>query len=810
MRIRKTSAALLGMLAFISANASDARDVNLTAVEVVERLPFFSSNVKTEENLKNVSKDKTIAEALKSNPNLSLDLKQSKGINAGGIAPQDFSVNGAAYYQNSFTLDGASFNNDFSPRKTTSNNHNNIWADNSVGSQAMTLDTDMLESLELIDSDVSAKYGGFQGGVVNARTRDPRRNFGGILSTSYSSGDWAKIYKDDAARNRYDNGNLADMSDFKKHRYRLGLEGYVSENFGLLFDYTRATSKIVNNYNRTQINQNLYSFPDDLQKNENYFLKGVWRASDRLVLRPSILYSKLTNDTSAKRYLDSRLKLLYGGYKLGLEASLELDGLTVEQNLAYSFSQSSRDYAQSSEYYNYQTSNLKNWGTGATSGIGGYNDFNQEQKNTEYSLDAALSEFNALNFSHNVKFGLNYLSQRGIYEIPHEYNWYGRPLPLPPATICPPGDKTCVNDDSFSGAGQFLSQNQRYYALKNRSSMDTISLYLEDEARSGRVTIRPGARFERNSANGDFNVAPRFVASYEAWDKNFIGLGANRYFGRNFFAYKIYNGIYKWRRTGNRTTYPSDFTYGGLADERYPIKKLKTPHTDEISLFYKGEISGAKLGLKYVRREGKNEVAQTYIRETLPGYGNGYYVYTNDGKSKADVYTLTLSNAAPVLIGAAKNDFSAALTYTKQSRNFKDFTDDGIDDDVIYDGKIIKKGELPVVDYHVPFSAKFTHSANFGRFSLYNFVNFTSRTDALISSWNRALRMDVYRRVKLPSFTTWDMKIGCEQPIKGGFKAFANLDINNVLNKKYKVNAQSDHYEYGLGRNFWLEVGVKW
>ena len=233
------------MLAFISANASEARDVNLTAVEVVERLPFLSSNVKNEENLKNVSKDKTIAEALKSNPNLSLDLKQSKGINAGEIAPQDFSVNGAAYYQNSFTLDGASFNNDFSPRKTTSNNHNNIWADNSVGSQAMMLDTDMLESLELIDSDVSAKYGGFQGGVVNARTRDPRRNFGGILSTSYSSGDWAKIYKDDAARNRYDNGNLADMSDFKKHRYRLGLEGYVSENFGLLFDYTRATSKIV-------------------------------------------------------------------------------------------------------------------------------------------------------------------------------------------------------------------------------------------------------------------------------------------------------------------------------------------------------------------------------------------------------------------------------------------------------------------------------------------------------------------------------------------------------------------------------------
>ena len=86
-----------------------------------------------------------------------------------------------------------------------------------------------------------------------------------------------------------------------------------------------------------------------------------------------------------------------------------------------------------------------------------------------------------------------------------------------------------------------------------------------------------------------------------------------------------------------------------------------------------------------------------------------------------------------------------------------------MNDDVSYNGKTIKKSELPVVDYHVPFSAKFRHSAKFSGFSVSNFINYTSKTDALLGGWNRTRGMYVYERQKLPAYATWDMRIGYER-----------------------------------------------
>ena len=272
------------------------------------------------------SKNHGITDLLKGNPNVAFSAKNAKSVRAGELAPQDISINGASYYQNNFTLDGASINNDLDPKKRTRNNHNNIWSDSTIGSQAMSVDTDLLGSVEVLDSAVSARYGGFQGGAVNAKTRDPKSGFHGVLSYSYTGGDWSKIYKDASAAQRYDEGDLADMSDFKKRRYRVGAEGYLTQNFGLLLDYSRHRSVIENHYNKKQINQNLYSFPDDRQTNDNLFVKGVWGVSDKFTLKPSFLYSRLDNYTSAKRYLDSQLTLKYGGYVATLEAQADLEG----------------------------------------------------------------------------------------------------------------------------------------------------------------------------------------------------------------------------------------------------------------------------------------------------------------------------------------------------------------------------------------------------------------------------------------------------------------------------------------------------
>jgi len=601
------------------------------------------------------------------------------------------------------------------------------------------------------------------------------------------------------------------MSDFKKRRYRVGAEGYLTQNFGLLLDYSRHRSVIENHYNKKQIKQNLYSFPNDRQTNDNLFVKGVWGVSDKFTLKPSFLYSRLDNYTSAKRYLDSQLTLKYGGYVATLEAQADLKGVFLEQTLSYSASQNSRDYEHDTEYYVYKPSNVKNWSTSGSAGIGGYNDFTQKQNTLSYKFDASMKEFDAFSAVHLIKSGFELTRQIGGYEIPKTYVHNSIPKSLTGA--CEPGDKTCVIDDSFASqgaVGQYLSKKIYYYAVKTKATQTNLALYLEDEMRFGAFKFRPGLRIERNGDNNDVNLAPRLLAEYEFADKNFVGLGLNRYYGRNFFAYKMYNGIYKMSKTCTRGSYGAPYVCGDYDSDRYPIRGLKTPYDDEFSAYYRGDVGNARLNLKYVRRQGRDEVAMKYVREPLPGYGNGYYIFTNEGQSKRDIVTLSAVNIAPIEIWGVKNDFEGSLSFTKQSRSFTDYEDYEMNDDVSYNGKTIKKSELPVVDYHVPFSAKFRHSAKFSGFSVSNFINYTSKTDALLGGWNRTRGMYVYERQKLPAYATWDMRIGYERRLAGDFRAFVNLDINNLLNKKFIASNEGNYYEYGLGRNFWLEAGVKW
>jgi len=792
--------------AVLSPVSLTASDINSTNSNLLDRQKLDATT----------AKNHTIADALKTNLNVAFDTKGLSGINSGELTPQDFSINGAMYYQNKFLVDSVNFSNDLDPkRRTTWRNHNNIWYDNSIGSQAFSVDTDLLDSIEVLDSDVSAKFGGFMGGVVNTKTRDPRQGFHGIVSRSYTSSAWSKIYKDENKLNAYQNGNLADLSDFTKNRFRAGVEGQVNENLGLLFDFSRATSTIKNHFNKTQINQKLYSFADDKQISDNYLFKTVFNPNSILILKSSFIYSKLTNATSARRYLDSNLVLDYGGYAANLEAQLDLGNSIVEQSLSYLSSHTKRDYEFDTEHYFYLSSDVKNWGTSQRSGIGGYNDFLQKQEKLTYKLDTTFDEFDALSFKHNIKTGLELVRQSGTYEIPRTYHHYSIndkfPSSLGNGVICQNGDKTCVNDNSNGGKGQFLNKHEIYYAAKTKAKETQIATYLEDEMKFNKFKFRLGVRAEKNSDNSDLNIAPRILSEYEIWDKNFIGLGFNRYYGRNFFAYKMYNGIYKMRRTCTRTTYPSEFDKcGNLADDRRPIRELKTPYDDEISLFYNTEIGNAKLGLKYLNRKSHDEILMRSVNEPLAGYGNSYTVFANDGKSKREILTLNVATKTPVVFLGVKNSFEGGFTFSKKSQNFRDYEDDEKDDLVSYNGAIIKKSELPVVDYNVPLSIKFSHTAKLGSFGISNFINYTGKTNALLGGWNWDKKMYIYEKTKLPSFTTWDMRFSFEQKFVNNFRGFVNLDINNLLNKKYKISNNGDYYEYGLGRNFWLEVGVKW
>ena len=91
-------------------------------------------------------------------------------------------------------VDGVSINNDLDPALNTQGNSYNEFIIPGATSQGMAIDSDFLESIDVYDSDVSAKYGSFTGGVVNAKTRNPRDGFHGKFSMSHTRDQWAKVH----------------------------------------------------------------------------------------------------------------------------------------------------------------------------------------------------------------------------------------------------------------------------------------------------------------------------------------------------------------------------------------------------------------------------------------------------------------------------------------------------------------------------------------------------------------------------------------------------------------------------------------
>lgn len=820
----------IGLSIVLAMNILGAEEVDLGVADVVGKGEspntqigeYSSSRTIDRSKLETItSKNHDISEVLKTNPSVAFNPKSSTATQEGEISPQDVSISGAKFYQNNYVIDGMSFNNDIDPDGYRTL-YKNIWHGPIMGSQSINLDTDLLESIEVLDSSISAKYGGFQGGVVDAKTRDPKKDFHGTLSYGYSSGDWSESFIDPFVQNNYANMlGWEDKSDFVKQRYRYSMEGYVTDTFGLLFDYTRNQSVIDMKTKTTLMDSAIATFPDQKRTAENYFLKGIWHPTDRLVIKPSLLYSKQLNNAFLEGTLGSDMDVKLGGYIATVEAALDLDHVLVEQSLSVAHYDSSR-YFDNDSLYAYRFSNLKNWGVGSKSAYGGLGDLEQNQNNLSYKLDFSAKEFETSALSHKVKTGVEFLHQDGAYKIVSPYTYYVTPTALPSGYICAFGDMTCINDDSFGGRGQYFGTKYVYSGVDNKANMDKISYYIEDEMKYEHFKIRPGFRIERDSITDDVNIAPRFVTEYDllADDTNFIGFGLNRYYGRNLFAYKIYSDMYSHYNTYTRTAPDTEWmrTSGWINDQA--SRDYKTPYDDELSLFYHGDVDNARLSLKYVKRNSQNEIVQvnrTNIgTDAISGLDSTYFYYANDGKSKTDIVTFSIQNIEPIMLDGLKNYLELALTYTDKKSNFGTYLDSDITSNVVYNGRIISYSDLPVVAFYTPFTAKLSHSIEtpFLNTTLSNFINFIGKTDTLVSGWDNVRNMDTYDTVKLSSYATWDMRIAYKQPMHQGIQFFANLDVNNILNDKHAVNGASYnntiYYDYATGRNVWLEVGFNW
>ncbi|QCD45129.1 TonB-dependent receptor plug domain-containing protein [Campylobacter mucosalis] len=768
-----------------------------------------------------------ITSLLRTNPAVKFSNTNRQSTTMGEIDPADISINGAKYYQNNFMIDGMNINNDIDPagNKATEVGTGGFSMIRSQ-SQGMAIDSDFIESIDVYDSDVSAKYGNFTGGVVEAKTRNPRDGFHGKFSMSHTRDSWTKYILHEGTEDEFEeSATAANQPKFQKYTTKLNLEGFLTEDFGLMFGYTNTRSKIpLKAYTRSVDTKYFESTKNQRRNIDNYFLKGIWYATDRLTITPSITYTPQIHKVFVPSVKDSYWEFNSGGLMLGLNADYESSFAKIKNKFSYSRLKTSRD-AEYEYRYAWAKSSQKPWGS-TISTEGGFGDIDQEQKTYSYNLDVDFNKFELLGTSHNIATGIELKKQDAFYEIKRTF------ITASSASIlngkgCNSNDEWCFKDDSFKGKGQYFRTIGYYNAGKINVKQNSWAFYLEDNINFNRLTIRPGVRFSGDNYMNKKTISPRFSASYDVFgdNKTILNFGKNRYHGRNIFAYRLRDGqnsliTTKTRKTGYSTSWTTN-----QGRNTYKFQELNIPYDDETSFGITQKFANFELNAKYIKRKGRDQIIRSSAKKLGTQCGAGYtgntcFIYSNDGKSDTNTWNVSLKNIDPFKIYGTKHTFELSYDKFKTKTNAKNYdtSDSQIDQEIYFDGKVTRYSELPAQDFTRPWTLRLTTTSQIpqANLTISNFITYKSKMDAIAQNGkykHNNKQLIKYERVDLGASYSWDMRIGYEHKLPKDIRAFLNLDISNVLNRSNKTalsGTSSTVATYEAGRQFWLEAGLKW
>ncbi|QKF93117.1 TonB-dependent receptor plug domain-containing protein [Campylobacter sp. CCUG 57310] len=733
-----------------------AKDIELQDLNVTAKAPakpitknskFQSGKILSKDSINSFAGPKKgLTDLLKTNPNVSFANNQSNAKNQGELDPQDISINGARFYQNSFTIDGISVNNDLNPAQRVSNQNNveDVGSSGSRGmighplpdigsvSQGINLDPGLIETLNVHDSSVSAKFGGFQGGVIESKTRNPRKGFHGKISSAYTSDLMTKEIIDEQEKEAFNNSTKAlYQPKFKKKKHTLELEGYLTEDFGLLFNYTRQNSIIP----LIAYHENFAYFADgelkrnQTRQNENFFFKIKYFPTDELTITPTIIKapsSAVYYDNTSK---NSKQTFLSGGLIGSIDVGYEFDAGKFNQVFGYSNLTASKDAEH--EYYRLPGSSLRERipmpGRALQERVrvfktdvneGGYGDVTQEQKTLSYKADIELEKqlllkLDNFDIEHTFSGGFEFKTTKAKYDV-KEFNVYQSAYSKVGyntktgkfneyITSCQDDEEACfIEDDVLTPINRNKVEKQRrgyFYTKKTQykgkieTKVNEFSLYLQEEIQANNLTIRPGVRFETDTYTGDLRVAPRFATSLDIGDTTF-SFGLNRYYGRVPYTFELKNNretlatYYKKEGFNTDGSYNPD-KYKFIIDEKEKnkkgriYKKLKVPYDDEIALGISQDIDNYNIAFKYIRRKGRDQIfdslalSEGFNRSDFEKNNNKnkytdftkLRIYTNKGKSKSDIYTFAVSNIKPIKLPNSLHKFELGFNYTKKRSN---------------------------------------------------------------------------------------------------------------------------------------------
>lgn len=614
--------------------AAEEKAVALDKFEVVsDRLSGPGLAVLQREDIdRRAGADGDVNKLLLTMPNVQFGTNEERITNADAVdlRPALLSIAGGRPYDNNFQIDGLNTNN-----LQDSSNQNLHSPDDAVGHpQTAVINPALLESIALYANDVPVEYGGFTGGVVTARLRDPAGKFGGGLSLGHASSDWTRYLVAPELRA----GVMPAEPIFRRDSLSLFVDVPLGRQTAALVSWSRNTARLEN----TQRFASFGLFSATTQTvSDNVLAKITRRIGERSTLRLSSMWSPYRTENR-----EQDLKITRNDSWINkAEYVHRADRWTLETSAALVLADNSREAPADLYTYRYFGPTYQaNWVAGDQSVAlrGGLGDLESTQLDAPFTAKVTFRP----STQREISAGVDYTYTEARRERPRAASAYRHQstVGLTPNLLVASGDG--AGDLSVLTGEQALNFRLYYPAYEARAPLQAAAAWaqwLERGRFLGRAwSSRAGLRYDYNDFLGRSDLAPRLTLSYAPWAPLTLRAGASRYYSRALVAYKIREQTPEttsFTRTGRSeggrlVFYAADWRASArTASTRYTGAGLATPYSDELSLG--ATLNLGRFGafdLTGLQRRNRDEFSRSAASTTVSGgITTTTYAMTNEG-----------------------------------------------------------------------------------------------------------------------------------------------------------------------------------
>lgn len=730
--------------------------------------------------------DGNVTDLMRILPGVQYSESERSSLTGGEILPAEISISGGRVYENNFLIDGIGNNRLLDP---VADNPMSV-TDVPGHSQEMYIDTSLIESVTVQRSNISARYSGFTGGVVEMETRDPSKEFQFQLGGWTTRSEWASFHIEREERDDFYASQEADQQpEFRKYNHNVSMDIPISEHLGILLAYSH-------NYSRIPL-QNFEIEQRQHRKQENIFAKALYYPSDKT----SLSFSFLSTPYEAKYFRDdvkeSDFTLKGGGWGLQSKLEQQLDIADVE--IAFGYRESNNKRRAPEEYFNYRVTESVPWGE-RYSRMGGYGDLDTEQESLTSAIHLEFEPFSwgAIKQQWNAGVSL----ERTLAEYKH-FGTTNSGWEVAPDVQCLPGDIYCIADE------QYADSRVIYPADKADAEITFTDAYVEDTLSWGHISLRGGIHLSYNDFTRNKDYATRSSLAYDLYGNGvtIFNLGVNRYYGKTLLTHALEEEkalSSRWKRTinedGSLSSWEKSERSVFVATR---VSDLNTPRTDEWSIGFEQEIPGGLMTLSYIKRNGEDQLARHIVEKNEHGYI--YSEWNNNGISEHEEVSFSWEQSwedQSIVFNATWQDSESS------NENYSDVMDlEDMDSLVLYNGNLTPLVNLPRSDYNREWSANLVYNIKLGYgFSFTNITEYRSGYAAILDTRDNFTsedgeRIDIYADVSLPSATTFDWKLTWECDLAYAGNVMLSAEVYNVFNRKIYTGIDG---EYEMGRQLWV------